>query len=438
MSLRIRRGTNAQRTGVTFDLGELVWTQDTERLFIGDGITAGGKNVLATSAGVGLVWNPTTQTIDISGSNLSTTNIGEGSNLYYTPERAQDAAASLFTSGTHSNISFFYDDVANKINATVTLDGVGLANVQADTAPTLGGNLTMNGKTITGTGNINITGNIAGTTLSGNLGANLGLNSYNINGIGNINITGSVTATQFNGDVNGDVTGNLNGNVVGGRVYLNQSLDQTGILIDSEAGGTGIIEDLFTIRTYHDDFDPSGAIFSRARGSFASPQPLENEDSIFTLGFYGTTSDGTNGVGAVIGAQVDGTPGPGIMPSQLVFATTSNTGAFALALQLDSSQNAIFSGRILASDGTASNPSISFTTDGSRDTGFFHPGDGVLCASTDGTERVRIDNGGMRVAGFMKVADVAGTLPAPAEAGMIVLDGTTFKGYNGTSWVTLG
>jgi hypothetical protein len=93
--------------------------------------------------------------------------------------------------------------------------------------------------------------------------------------------------------------------------------------------------------------------------------------------------------------------------------------------------------RVSVGDGTASNPSIVFTTDGSTDTGIFHPGDGIMAISTDGTERVRIDNGGMRVTGFMKVADVDGSLPNPPEAGMIVLDGSTFKGYNGSAWVNL-
>jgi len=35
-------------------------------------------------------------------------------------EAAQDAAASLFTSGSHSGISFSYDDQNNRINATAT------------------------------------------------------------------------------------------------------------------------------------------------------------------------------------------------------------------------------------------------------------------------------------------------------------------------------
>src|SRR5262245_45908904 len=38
----------------------------------------------------------------------------------YSDELAQDAAALLFTNGTHSGISFAYDDPNAKLNATVT------------------------------------------------------------------------------------------------------------------------------------------------------------------------------------------------------------------------------------------------------------------------------------------------------------------------------
>jgi len=109
MSLRIRRGTEAQRTGATFDLGEVAWTTDTNKLYVGDGVNLGGKNILATSAGTGLIWNPTTQRLDYNG------------------------------------------------------NGVGIINVQADLTPTLGGNLNLNNRNIVGTGTINITGSI--TTL---------------------------------------------------------------------------------------------------------------------------------------------------------------------------------------------------------------------------------------------------------------------------------
>jgi hypothetical protein len=198
MSLRIRRGTESQRQTTTFDLGEIAYTTDSKKLFVGDGVTVGGVNVLKTTAGAGLSWNDSTQQLDISGTNLSTSNITEGTNLYFTTDRAQDASASLFTHNVgHSNISFTYDDTLNKILATVSLDGVGIASVSADTSPALGGNLNLSTHSISGTGSIDITGNITATTLNGKLGSDLDLNTHNISGTGGIDITGNIISNNI-------------------------------------------------------------------------------------------------------------------------------------------------------------------------------------------------------------------------------------------------
>lgn len=120
MSLRIRRGTNAERLQTTLDLGEIAYTTDSKQLYVGDGVTAGGNNILSTSAGTGLAWNNLTQKLDLSSTVLSTSDIAEGTNLYYTPDRAQDATSTLFTHAGHTGISFTYDGVENKIFATVS------------------------------------------------------------------------------------------------------------------------------------------------------------------------------------------------------------------------------------------------------------------------------------------------------------------------------
>ncbi len=93
--------------------------------------------------------------------------------------------------------------------------------------------------------------------------------------------------------------------------------------------------------------------------------------------------------------------------------------------------------KITLGDGTASNPSLVFGTDGAVDTGLFHPADGVVCVSSNGQENLRVDSGGARVNGFMKVAEVNGNLPNPPEAGMIVLDNGVFRGFTGSIWVNL-
>jgi hypothetical protein len=45
MALQLRRGTDAERQLVTFAIGELIYTSDTKKLFVGDGTTLGGKFV---------------------------------------------------------------------------------------------------------------------------------------------------------------------------------------------------------------------------------------------------------------------------------------------------------------------------------------------------------------------------------------------------------
>lgn len=45
----------------------------------------------------------------------TTTTVSEGTNLYHTTERAQDAAAAMITSATHSNITVSYDDASNTL-----------------------------------------------------------------------------------------------------------------------------------------------------------------------------------------------------------------------------------------------------------------------------------------------------------------------------------
>jgi hypothetical protein len=148
-------------------MGEIVWTTDGQQLWVGDGLTQGGSPVVGPNVvGYGLAYDATTRRIEVAG--LSADDITNGvNNKFFATELAQDAAASLFVTGTHSNISFVYDDALGKINATVTLDGIGLTDIIADTTPQLGGNLDLNSSDITGTGDIDIVGDVVATSVTG-------------------------------------------------------------------------------------------------------------------------------------------------------------------------------------------------------------------------------------------------------------------------------
>lgn len=43
--IQVKRGTNTARSSITPDMGELIYTTDTKRLYIGDGATVGGIEV---------------------------------------------------------------------------------------------------------------------------------------------------------------------------------------------------------------------------------------------------------------------------------------------------------------------------------------------------------------------------------------------------------
>lgn len=86
MPLQIRRGTDAERVTITPVEGELIYTTDDQRLYVGDGTTVGG--------------------IQITG---------------YTNEDAQDTVNGMFQAGSHVGISFTYNDAGDAISAEVDL-----------------------------------------------------------------------------------------------------------------------------------------------------------------------------------------------------------------------------------------------------------------------------------------------------------------------------
>ena len=156
MSLRIRRGSDTSRQSTALDTGELVWTTDTNKLFVGGVVNnsnLGGINILASSAGTGLTWNATTQCIDFGGlGSYSTDNLPEGTSpnkRYFTTARAKDAAASIFTAtGTPTTTGTI---VGTNVNGTVTLGAsvsTGVLN-QGQAFVVSGSGLPINGLTAT-------------------------------------------------------------------------------------------------------------------------------------------------------------------------------------------------------------------------------------------------------------------------------------------------
>lgn len=111
MPLQIRRGTAAERSGLTTPLavGELLYVTDQGKLYIGDGTSIGSSDIVGNpgQGGKGLI---------ITG---------------FTSEEAQDATALLFNNGTHTNIFYTYDDVSNSLSSQVTMENYS-GNINVD------------------------------------------------------------------------------------------------------------------------------------------------------------------------------------------------------------------------------------------------------------------------------------------------------------------
>jgi len=79
--LKIKRGTEANRTGITPDEGEIIVTTDERRLYLGDGSTAGGNAITGVVGGELFAWarfNGVNNTIQRQSNVSSITDMGNG------------------------------------------------------------------------------------------------------------------------------------------------------------------------------------------------------------------------------------------------------------------------------------------------------------------------------------------------------------------------
>jgi len=216
MALQIRRGTTAERTARRFLVGELIYDTTLQQVFVGDSPdgstgTLGGKAVTA-----------------------------------FTQEDAQDAIRDLFSAGTHTNISYAYNDPGNSISSTVSLSNY-VGNISASGTVTasgfngwLEGNVFANDSTLlvdAGNGRIpaevvtgTFTGTVVGNASSATVASTVSLTATSTNSdhfvtfvdtsTGNENVrtdadlkynpsTNTLTAGTFVGSVTGAVTGNI-------------------------------------------------------------------------------------------------------------------------------------------------------------------------------------------------------------------------------------
>ena len=113
-----------------------------------------GTAITATGSGIDVTGIITATQFKGDGSGLTGV-VGSGSGVII-----KDEGSAVGTAGT---INFVGSGVAATLSAgiaTITIDSGGLSDIVSDTTPQLGGNLDLNSKDITGSGDIDITGNL--------------------------------------------------------------------------------------------------------------------------------------------------------------------------------------------------------------------------------------------------------------------------------------
>jgi len=434
MSLRIRRGTDAQRQSLTFDQGEVVYTTDTKKLYIGDGITAGGTNILSTSAGAGVTFNPTTQLFDFNTAALgiTTSDVAEGSRKYFTSQRAQDAAAALFiATGSPTSSGSITGTIAT---GTIVLNTADLALVNGSRIVIAG----AGGNGISA-GTYYVVSSVGTSVVLANSLANA-TNSVPITGIN----TGSVTSTTYTaGGTDSGITFTYDSvnhviNVVstGSTSLINDTNPRLGAnlgLNNFNITGTGNINTTGS-GTFSSTLSASGAL-TAPTATFATKLNVDTVSSISSAG-VGVSADGTTPL-SITGI---GTLGPttgqvyfninaakGTIAAQTTTAAGDGLGGIAIQGWNGGSYKA--ASLIVASwDASAI---LSDTFPKSKLTLITGGGGSTL-------RQASLDNQGVFTAPVFQAANYAtGSYPASPAKGWIIFDSTTnkFMGYNGTAWV---
>jgi hypothetical protein len=423
MALRLRRGTNAERLTITPEIGELIYTTDTKKVFVGDGTTAGG---IAIDTGL----------LDLAGNNLS--DLGDvattaptdtqvlawnDTNSYWEP---QDAATPDLSASGISDLSDVAISVINTgqilvWDGTNFIPGDANGDVVSDTSPVLGGDLDGAGFNITNAGTISAV-NMNGTNFTGNF---IGTHSGDFNGdfdgtfIGSIynedsaitfdaenntlsNLV-SVTATDFAGNLTGNVTGDVTGNLTGdliGNVQGSVFADDSTPLVDGIGGnvfGTikGELETENVVNTMYATGQNSILKMYKHGGSLTAPTEPSNFARVgISLGSYNTSA-------------------ANFIDEAIMFSYHQTAGGGYLALSPVAQDNFTFFETALELDGNAEKMIVA-APNGATFSGPITPG-----VYADAAAR-----------------DAAITAPT---AGMMVFvtDVAKFQGYDGTSWANL-
>ncbi len=306
MALQIKRGTDSQRGAITPAAGELIFTTDTKKLFVGDGTTVGGIQV-DTTLSAQYLSVPSNITPDAS----NTRDLGTPTAQWRTGH-----FNGIVASGEIEAASFTGNIVSNSSTVVVNANA---GTVTANVTGNVTGNLTGNSAGIhTGP----VTGDVSGSLFGSDSSLRIdGDSDYMTNGV--IALDGGVVQLQSGTKVTFGTTSSANG--VGIRINSTDHVNNMALSIYSDEANNSTNNSLEAYAS---------------RGSIVTPTVMNPDDGIFSYSHYGY--DGAQyRLSSVISCSIDpdATVSSGVVPGQVIIATTPDAGSTLKFVVLDKDGN---------------------------------------------------------------------------------------------------
>jgi len=273
--------------------------------------------------GAGLTISGTTLTANVQSVNsqtgavvLTTTNIAEGTNLYFTDERVDDRVSSLLQAGT--NITLNYDDTANTLTISATAGAGGITTVQEE-----GSNLT-NRSTINFIG-----GGITATDNSGSGRTDITLDAT-LNALAAYNTDGILTQTAADTFVGRTLTAPAAGFTITNPAGV--AGNPTFVLANDLAALEGLASTGIAVRTASDTWAQRTITGTTDRISITDGNGVSGNPTIdIASGYVGQASITTLGTittgtwnGTTVGPTFGGTGQTTVTTGDLLYGSASN------------------------------------------------------------------------------------------------------------------
>lgn len=337
MALKIRQGLEANRSSITPESGELIYTTDDKLVYVGDGVTPGG-NIISGAVPVNLN--------DLADVDFTTLSVGQvlkydGVNWVNGTDATGGGGGGGATYSISSEISVTPNTAVLRLTGSdSTVDNISITGVGAVvTSPdpnTIQIDTSANGSVNSGLINRLSFYETTGTTLSDTIGLtyNLGTQTLQAN---NLNVNNAI----FAGSANFRILNTINNQLLLGGFDTNGVTEIAGYFTSIDTN-TYVEGSGNTILSVHNSAAVNAINFVRRRGTLAAPLGVQTGDLVGEH-YYVADTDGTGDFAriAAVGASINDsfTPGSGIIRGTYYIGTSDNTGVINVGLFVNGVQD---------------------------------------------------------------------------------------------------